>query len=185
MHFRIPDWTPITWLFGFTWLFLALWGNAPFLQPHPNTNPQYDLRGYMIVPSKMKQPLYDYTAIVEWPVAYIQIDRPNDQVNWFSPLALIWNFFWATLAILAVTYLSQRWLKTFSVKHLLAFTAVAALLTATLPKLLPDWGLLVFIYGMLVVFLAPVFVCAILLSVHRLGNQPLKPASQSQQHGAT
>ena len=126
MNTRIPKWTPVTWLLGIIWLFLALWGNTPFFQPHPKTNPQCDLRGYWVESRKMKQPTYEYTALVGWPINYVHLERPLHRICKFSVVALVVNLACAVFAIVAITKLSERFLRTFSIRYLLILTAVIA-----------------------------------------------------------
>ena len=162
MKLRIPQYTPVSWLLAAIWLFLALWGNTPFFQPHPKTNPQYDLRGYWVQSTKMSLPAYEYTALVGFPMNYVHIEKPSYRICKLSVLALVADLICAILAIIAITGLSERFLKTFSIRNLFILTAIIALVVKSLPYFTPNWGIIVFINGMSVFFIVPILIWAIM-----------------------
>ena len=148
----------MTWLLGGFWLLLAAWGNTPFFQPHPKTNPQFDLRGYWVESAKMSQPDYEYTSLVGWPIHYLVIEKPLYRIADFFPLALLANALCVLLAVWAITNLSERYLNRFSIRSLFLFTGLVAGAIVVFPYVVPDWGILVFINGMLLLFVLPICV---------------------------
>lgn len=163
LEFR--SWSGLTWSLLSVWCLLTIWGNVPLGQAHPaQSRAQFDLRGYWVQSSQSVSPDYEFTALLGWPLTYVHIDHPTYSISHFNLLLAIANIAIASLTLASIVYISEQFLSQFSVRQTAVLTLALAAVCGIGGYIIPDWGLVTFIYTMFGIYILPLVIGVVLWS---------------------
>ena len=160
---EIRSWSRLTWSLVSVWCLLTIWGNSPLGQAHPaQSRAQFDLRGYLFQSARSVSPDYEYTALLGWPLTYLHIDHPTYSISHFNLLLAVASIAIALLTIASIVYISQKFLSQFSLRQTGLLVFALASICGIGGYVIPDWGLVTFIYTMFGIYILPLAIGVVL-----------------------